>query len=199
MNKKYLIIILLSIFTFGFTTPLSTEKSRLFTKAEEALNYCKEEGLNTDFCVLIDMSIHSGENRLFVYDFANDSIISKGLCAHGCCDNLWGQDETKLNPKFSNVPESHCSSIGKYKIGKRGYSNWGININYKLHGLEATNKNAYSRIIVLHSWNMVPDKETFPEGTPEGWGCPAISNNHMKKLDLKLKSNKKSVLLWIYK
>jgi len=90
------------------------------------------------------------------------------------------------------------SSLGKYRIGKRGYSNWGINVNYKLHGLEASNSNAYKRIIVLHSWKDIPNDEVYPRGCPEGWGCPAVSNDFMRKLDVLLKNSRKSVLMWVY-
>ena len=45
----------------------------------------------------------------------------------------------------------------------------------QLHGLEETNQSAYDRIIVLHSWDMMSDEEIYPEGSPEGWGCPAVS------------------------
>ena len=116
------------------------------------------------------MSIHSGKKRLFLYDLKDKKIVQSGLCSHGCGEAPWGEDETKETPLFSNVPDSHLSSIGKYRIGKRGYSNWGIHVNYKLHGLEATNSKAYSRFIVLHSWDAIEDEETFPQGAPEGWG-----------------------------
>ena len=110
----------------------------------------------------------------------------------------WGEETTKLSPVFSNVSESHCSSLGKYRIGKRGWSNWGIHVNYKLHGLEASNNNAFKRVIVLHSWNMVTEEEVYPKGTSEGWGCPAVSANVMRYLDKKLKVTTMPVLLWIY-
>ena len=169
------------------------------TKAKEALAYCKANGMNTDYCLLVDMSKHSGKKRLFVYDFKKDSLMNSGLCSHGCCAGLWGVDWTKTKPKFNNIPNSHCSSLGKYKIGKRGYSNFGIHINYKLHGLEPTNSKAYERYIVLHSWSMIPDTEPYPKGTAEGWGCPAVSNELMTYLDELLKKSKLPVLLWIYK
>jgi hypothetical protein len=38
----------------------------------------------------------------------------------------------------------------------------------------------------------------YPEGTPEGWGCPAVSNLQMRKLDSLLKKEKKPLLMWIY-
>ena len=44
-------------------------------------------------------------------------------------------------------------------------------------------------MIVLHGWNSVQDKETYPNGSPEGYGCPAVSNNTMRYLDELLKNN----------
>lgn len=172
--------------------------SRTTLKAEEAIGFCKTNGLNTGYCILVDMNIHSGKKRMFVWDFKKDSIIEKAICTHGCCKGKWADETTASNPIFSNTPDSHCSSIGKYKIGVRGYSNWGIHINYKLHGLEKTNNNAYKRFIVLHSWDAVSDEEVYPNGSPESWGCPAVSNNFMKKLDDRLSKSSKPVLLWIY-
>ena len=67
-----------------------------------------------------------------------------------------------------------------------------------MHGLEETNSNALKRVIVLHSWELVTNEETYPEGTPEGWGCPAVSNEAMETIDGYLKGVEKPVLLWIY-
>ena len=166
-------------------------------KAVEALNYCKAKKMNEDFCILIDMGIHSGKKRFFVYDFKKKAITQSFLVSHGCCDYIWGQDFSKENVSFSNVNDSHCTSIGKFKIGERGFSNWGINVKYLMHGLEKTNDNALKRVIVFHSWEKVPDEEVYPDGTPEGWGCPAISIANFKVIDPILKKAKKPVLMWI--
>jgi hypothetical protein len=179
--------------------PYSININGLRSKAKEALVFCKEKKLETKYCFLIDMSIHSGRERFFVWDFTKDTIIEMGMVSHGCGTNPWASDFSKSAPLFSNTPESHLSSLGKYKIGARGYSQWGINVNYKMHGLESTNSKAYERYIVLHSWEMIPNKTIYPAGTPEGWGCPAVSNEFMKRLDERLKNKSKDVLLWIYK
>ncbi len=171
--------------------------NRLSKKGEEAKLFCKNKDFNSEFCILIDMSIHSGKKRAFLWSFKKDTILDAALCAHGCGSNPWGETTTKAKPIFSNTPDSHSTALGKYKIGKRGYSQWGINVNYLLHGLESTNNNALKRQIVLHSWADVPETEVFPSGTPEGWGCPAVGNNFMKLLDQKLKNTEKPVLLWI--
>jgi len=196
MDLRIFLVVIFAAHTVSYS---AGDRTRTKAKAQEAFNSCKANGFSTNFCILIDMSIHSGKDRLFVHQFRNDSTLSSGLCSHGCCDKEWGEDESKSDPTFSNVSESHCSSVGKYKVGARGYSNWGINVNYTLHGLDTTNSNALSRLIVLHSWDMVSAEEIFPEGTPEGWGCPAVSNEQMKYLDALLKKSTEPVLLWIYK
>lgn len=184
--------------------PAITEKkpvadsSRIKIKAEEALKFCNSNNLNNNFCILIDMSLHSGVNRFFVWDFKNNKISKKYLVGHGCGFNSWSKDDSKANPGFSNEDGSHLSSLGKYKLEGRGYSDWGINIKYLMHGLEETNSNALKRFIVFHSWNMMSDTEVFPNGSPEGWGCPTISNNAMKEIDPMIQKSGKPVLMWIY-
>lgn len=172
--------------------------TRTRQKAAAARTFCKRQKYNTDFCLLADMSLHSGVKRLFIWSFKGDSIAGSFLVGHGCCNLPWGHDYTKDNPGFSNVDGSHCSSLGKYKLGERAYSDWGIHIKYVLHGLESTNSNAQSRYVVLHSWEEVSDDEVYPKGTPEGWGCPIVSINSMRILDEWLKDSPKPVLLWIY-
>lgn len=180
-------------------TKEKSQEASFRSKASEALAFCKKRGYNTQMCVLIDMSIHSGKKRLVVWDFTHDSLMHRFMVSHGCCNMPWSLDWSKDNPSFSNKDGSHCSSLGKYKIGERGYSNWGINVKYALHGLEASNSNAYQRVIVLHSWEEVPQEEVYPKGTPEGWGCPTLSNADLRVLDPLLKASKKPVLLWIYR
>jgi hypothetical protein len=174
---------------------ISTTRS----KATEAFQYCKEKEFNTSFCILVDMSLHSGVSRFFVWDFSTDTIRYSFPVGHGCCDNPWSGDYSKINPTFSNKDGSHCSSLGKYKIGERGYSEWGVNVKYLMHGLESTNTNALRRQIVFHSWDAVADGDVYPDGTPEGWGCPTLSNNNFKLVDPLIKSSKKPVLFWIYR
>ncbi len=169
--------------------------NRLQLKADSAFTYCKANKMDTTFCILIDMKIHSGKNRIFVWDFAGEKILYTGLCCHGV-----GGESTGSQPVFSNKPGSNCTSLGKYKIGISSYSQWGINIHYKLHGLEKTNNKAFERIVVLHSHKPVPSREIYPFHLPLGWslGCPVVSDDMMRNLDYKLKGTKRSVLLWIY-
>ncbi len=176
----------------------SINRILLASKVDKAKIFCSGKKYNEEYCFLINMHVHSGKTRFYVWDFKKNSVIDSGLVSHGCGESVWGWDQSATAPVFSNIYESHCSSLGKYKIGKRDWSQWGINVKYYLHGLDSTNSNALGRQIVFHSWNMIFDTETFPAGTPEGWGCPAISNAFMKRIDMKLQDTKLPVLMWIF-
>jgi hypothetical protein len=167
-------------------------------KAKEALMFCRQKGFGTRYCILIDMSLPSGVKRFMLWDFRKKDIVIAGLVSHGCGKSPWSGVWSKNTPVFSNADGSHCTPLGKYKIKNRAYSAWGIHVKYYLDGLESTNNNALARQIVFHSWAEVPEAEVYPNGTPEGWGCPAVSNNTMKTVDALLKKQKQPVLLWIY-
>nr|WP_208600645.1 murein L,D-transpeptidase catalytic domain family protein [Pedobacter terrae] len=150
--------------------------------------------MDTSIAVMVDMSIHSGKNTFFVYDFKQKKITIEGLCAHGV-----GGGSTPIKPVFSNKEGSYCTSLGKYKVKGRAYSNWGIHVHYKMYGLEKTNSNAFNRIVVLHSYSPVPGQEIYPQTLfGQSAGCPVLSDVTMKKVDTLLKNRKKPVLLWIY-
>jgi hypothetical protein len=173
------------------------DMAKLKAKAQVAKQYCQDRNLNTDFCIIIDMSMHSGLKRFFVWDFNESSITDSFLVSHGACDNPWSGDYSKEQVRFSNVNESYCSSVGMYILGERGPSQWGIRIKYLMHGQEPTNNNATRRAIVFHSWEQVSNEEVYPTGTPEGWGCPAISNEAMRYVDQRLQQADKRTLMWI--
>lgn len=197
-----LLVSVLGSFVYGkFTdasstvSPTSSEYKHLKQRADSAEVYCRANGFNTDYCFLVDFSIHSGKKRFFVWDFKGDSVKYSSLCAHG-----HGGNSTASKPEFSNVDGSFCSSLGRYKVGIRSHSKWGINVHYKLHGLEPTNSNAYQRIVVLHSFTPVPGMEIYPVHLPMGMskGCPVICNQVMKQVDALLEAEEKPLLLWIY-
>ncbi|MBU3676273.1 MAG: peptidase [Chitinophagaceae bacterium] len=199
MRFIYLILLTLLSMSCANSTPAPTPENELSkTRIQEALAFCKNNNMNQELILFLDMSFHSGRNRFMVYDARQQKVIHRFPVSHGCGNYPWSFTFTKNKPHFCNEDGSHCSSLGKYKIGARGYSNWGVNTKYMLHGLEAGNSNAFKRIIVLHSWEAVPDNDVYPDGTPEGWGCPAISNQNFKTLDPLLQQATSPVLLWMY-
>ncbi|WP_293310918.1 murein L,D-transpeptidase catalytic domain-containing protein [Pedobacter sp. UBA5917] len=190
MQKLFALLILFTLFGFK---PVANNKIST-DRINEALTFCTKNKMDTSIAIMVDMSIHSGKNRIFVYDFKKKEITIEGLCAHGV-----GGGSTPTKPVFSNKEGSYCTSLGKYKVKGRAYSNWGINVHYKMYGLEKTNSNAFKRIVVLHSYTPVPNQEIYPQTLfGQSAGCPVLSDATMRKIDELLKNRKKPVLLWIY-
>lgn len=163
----------------------------------EALAFCNKKGFSDEYYFLVDLSLHSGKNRFFVYDFKQKKFTAQNLVTHGSCDVFTDNPDKYNKAKFDNRDNSHCSALGKYKVGKRDYSSWGIKVKYWLDGLEDTNSNARNRVVVLHSWEAVANTEIYPNHSPLSWGCPAVSDDFMRKLDATLQATTKPVLLWI--
>lgn len=189
----FLLLTTLCFLTQPLKAQIPTETDVL--KAKEAKAFCIKNKFNTKYCFLVNFNIHSGKNRFMIWSFVEQKILYSGLCCHG-----YGGNSTEAKANYSNKSGSNCSALGKYKLGKRAYSNWGINVHYKMHGLEKGNNNAFKRIIVLHSYEYVEDKEIYPKYLPMGWsmGCPVVGNALMRQIDKLLKATKKPVLLWIY-
>jgi hypothetical protein len=168
---------------------LQVVKNTAASHAAEARRFVKQKGYNENLVFLIDMSVHSGKKRFFIYDLKADSVVASSLVSHGVC---YGGEP---GARFSNIVGSGCSSLGKYRIGKSYYGQWGY--SYKLHGLDATNNNAYERTVVLHAHDGVPDSETDEE-IALSLGCPMVSPVFLQKLKKIINGSSKPVMLWIY-
>lgn len=164
---------------------------RLAKHANQAKSYARKMGFNEDLCMLIDMSFESGKNRFFVYKMRKDSVIDNGLVTHGRCNEVWLKGR-----RYGNTIGCGCTSVGKYKIGHSYKGRFGL--AYKLMGLDSTNSNAYSRFVVLHSHECVPEKEVDPLPICQSDGCPTVSKQFLKRLSVLIDHSPKPILLWIY-
>jgi L,D-transpeptidase catalytic domain len=153
--------------------------------------YLKANNFNTTHCFLIDMKIESGKKRFFVYNVLKDSVEIAGLVTHG--SGTEGSDIIQ----FSNQPNSLCTSLGKYKIGKSYIGNFGM--AYKLYGLDKSNSNAFNRFVVLHSHNCVPSGEVYPHNICVSWGCPTVAPSFLNQLQAYIDKSAKPILLEIRK
>jgi hypothetical protein len=137
------------------------------------------------------MSLPSGRNRFFVFDLKKNAIIYSALVAHGSCN------ETFLaRPKFSNESKSGCSSLGKYQVGQFYTGKYGK--SYRLAGLDNTNSKAYSRAVVIHGYDCVPDQEIYPRVLCNSLGCIMVSYKFFNKLSTLINKSGKPILLWVY-
>lgn len=163
---------------------------KLEQKVTAAKSFVKQKGYNENTCFLIDMSLPSGQNRFFIYDFKKDTLQAAGLVAHGNCFEYWLEGR-----KYSNVVGSGCTSLGKYKIGSSYTGKFGY--SYKLHGLDTSNNKAFERTVVLHSHSCIPEKEVTDEICQSN-GCPTVSTAILQQLKPIINNSKKPILLWIY-
>lgn len=153
--------------------------------------YTRAHGYNEQYCFMLDMSIHSGKQRFFIYNLKNNSIESAGLVTHGA-GSVTGS-ETLF---FSNTPGGNCTSLGRYKIGNPYQGKFGL--AYKLYGLDTSNNKAFERFVVLHAHECVPVSEVFPLTICPSLGCPTVAPAFLKKLSGYLDKSKKPILMNIY-
>ena len=153
--------------------------------------YTREHGLNTRYCFLVDMKMHSGAKRFFIYDLKNDSILHAGMVTNGS-----GVNSLTDSVIFSNEPGSNCTSLGKYRIGNSYYGKFGL--AWKLYGLDKTNGNAFNRFVVLHSHPCVPDNEIGDGKICQSWGCPTVSPMFLNEVKTYLHQSGSPILLWIF-
>jgi hypothetical protein len=117
---------------------------------------------------ICDFSLSSNKKRLWVIDIQKKKVLFNSLVAHG-----QGSGE-EFATKFSNVHESHQSSLGFYVTGEPYQGDNGYSL--KLHGVDgAYNSNAFDRAIVIHGADYV--SETFAAANNRigrSHGCPAL-------------------------
>ncbi len=172
-------------------TITNTEEER-FNQQLEAVKTLIASGLyNSKIAFFMDMRIKSGRNRFFVYDLENNKIIDEGLVANGS----GSETEVRGELKFSNEPNSKCTSLGRYIIGKSYKGIFGK--SYILKGLDQTNNNAVKRMIVLHSYSAVPDNEQ-DYYIALSHGCPMVSEVFFKRLEKIIDSSKSAIILNVY-
>ena len=188
MKKLFLLFII--IVSTSFFLPFNTTKDYT-EKIKSVKEMAAIHSYNTNYTILVDYSIPSGKNRLFLYNLYTKKIEKSFLVAHGdgCPNNT-----------FSNKVGSNCSSEGIAVINGRDYSNWGINVKYWIDGLDYTNSNLRKRVVVLHSWWGIPNIETYPFSIIESQGCFTVSNNTMRYLDKFIQKQKnKNILIYSFK
>ncbi|ABQ06992.1 hypothetical protein Fjoh_3982 [Flavobacterium johnsoniae UW101] len=172
--------------------PINLEMERFSSQLADVKAMIKKNAsYNTKIAFFIDMRIKSGKNRFFVYDLEKDQILEEGLVANGAGSETGIRGELK----FSNEPNSKCTSLGRYTIGKSYKGMFGK--TYKLAGLDETNNNAAKRVIVLHSYSAVLNEEQ-DYYISNSQGCPMVSETFFKKLEKIIDSSKSSIILNIY-
>ena len=204
--KKFLVVIILLIAACGIYSIYNSESSlprevitldhstedKLATHVKEVqLFISKNPKYNDAIAFFIDMKIHSGKNRFFIYDLKKNEVIDQGLVAHGSGSETGIVGELK----FSNANNSLSTSLGKYSIGASYNGRFGK--AYKLYGLDTTNSNAFERNVVLHKYSKVPYEEQ-EDAICNSLGCPMVHEKFFERIENILDHSEKSIILEIY-
>jgi hypothetical protein len=138
---------------------------------------------------IIDYSLPSTEQRLWVFDLKKRKLLFHELVAHG------RNSGENMAVKFSNQNESFATSLGLYRtqssyVGQNGYS-------LRMEGLEpGFNDNAFERAIVIHGAPYVSPVLARANGRiGRSLGCPAVRPAIAHKL---IDSMKDGQLLFSY-
>lgn len=117
---------------------------------------------------VIDYSLPSTEQRLWVFDLKRRTLLFHELVAHG------RNSGENMASQFSNQNESLATSLGLYRtrstyVGQNGYS-------LRMEGLEpGFNDRAFDRAIVIHGAPYVSrDLARLNGRIGRSLGCPAV-------------------------
>lgn len=133
----------------------------------EILNETKAIG-RPGVITIIDFSLPSDKERLWVLDLVHGKVLFHCLVSHG------RNSGELMAEKFSNIPGSFTSSPGFYATGDTYTGKNGLSL--VLEGLESgINDKARDRAIVMHGADYVSPEYIMKNGRlGRSYGCPAV-------------------------
>ena len=140
-----------------------------FSKAFEGYEQLKNQGkIENDVLTIVDFSLPSTEERMWVIDMKTKTILLQSLVAHG------RNSGDNMATNFSNVSESFQSSFGFYTTGEVYQGKHGFSL--RLDGMEkGINDNARNRAVVIHGADYVSKSFIKQHGRlGRSQGCPAV-------------------------
>jgi hypothetical protein len=179
MNKVILTFLFISLICPLISMASNNPRPQVVKLAMTAYRKAVNKGLvnsKRPIVTIIDYSLPSNVERLWVLDTRHQKVIFHSLVAHGkgSGDNL--------PTRFSNSNGTLASSLGVFLtentyIGKHGYS-------LRIKGLEkGFNDHAEARAIVIHSaWYVNKDLARSQGRIGRSWGCPAVDTKIAKPL-----------------
>ena len=130
----------------------------------------------TEVITIIDFSLPSDKERLWVLDLTRGKVLFHCLVSHG------RNSGELMAEKFSNIPGSNSSSPGFYKTGETYMGKHGLSL--ALDGLETgINDKARARAIVIHGADYVSAEFIRKYGRlGRSFGCPAVPQELSKEI-----------------
>ncbi len=129
----------------------------------------KEQTINRpEVITIIDFSLPSNQERLWVLDLIESKVLYHCLVSHG------RNSGEVMAEKFSNKLGSYASSPGFYTTGETYFGKHGFSL--RLNGIEnGINDKARERAIVIHGADYVSSEFIEKNGRlGRSLGCPAV-------------------------
>ncbi|MFN3199075.1 MAG: murein L,D-transpeptidase catalytic domain family protein [Bradymonadia bacterium] len=142
---------------------------------------------------ITDFSRPSSEARLWIFDLLTGEQLWRLHVTHGSASS--DPDDATRAVTFSNIPESHQSSLGMIRTAESYVGEYGV--SHRLDGLEeGFNDNVRRRFIVLHPWAGSRPAYVKAHGmTAPSWGCAAIDDEVAPEVVARL-ANGALMLFW---
>lgn len=166
-----------SIYTCIDDNNLSLPQFDSFFAAYQGYEQLKMQGkIKNEILTIIDFSLSSTLERMWVIDMVSQKVILKTLVAHGKNSGL------EFATDFSNQNESYKSSLGFYLTGEVYQGKHGTSL--RLDGMEyGINDKARNRAVVIHGADYVNKNLAKTQGyIGRSQGCPAVPFDVHKKL-----------------
>jgi len=153
-----------------FTAMPNMPDRELFRVAVSGYERLQADGAlgNSRYLTVVDFSLPSTDKRLWVLDMETHRIAFHTYVAHGVASgSLYAK-------AFSDIPESHQSSLGFYLAAESYQGKHGLSM--RLDGLEAGfNANARERAIVFHGADYADPSFLAEHGRlGRSQGCPSV-------------------------
>ncbi len=157
----------------------------------KAFSRVHAKGMDTKpVLTIVDYSLPSTQNRLWVIDLRSNQLKYVGLVAHGKNSGV------KYAKTFSNRQGSNVSSIGVFMTENSYFGSHGYSL--RVNGLEkGFNDQAKTRAIVFHQASYVTPQFAQSHGyLGRSWGCFGLNPKDYKQVINEIKEG--SVVLSYY-
>lgn len=150
----------------------------VISEAVSAMKCAQNHGVgkNASRIAIIDYTIPSKQQRLWVVDLKNQKLLFEEYVAHG-----QGSGNDVPNA-FSDRDGSHQTSLGLFLTDATYQGGNGLSL--RLHGLsKGFNESAMRRLIVMHGARYVNPIAALAMGRlGRSWGCPAVRTEVAKPM-----------------
>jgi hypothetical protein len=133
-------------------------------------------GVKANVLAIADFARRSSSRRFYLVDLRNGAVSSY-LVAHGAGSD---RNHDGIADYFSDSNGSHASTLGAFRAGGRYNGDNGLSL--RLDGLDAGNRNARSRAIVVHSQWYVSDRMARAGRIGRSHGCFVVDRSKINEV-----------------